>query len=80
MHNDRNWSSFVIPMKIEKLVGSIIDDLDFKEIILLKIAATIGNIFDLDKLYKLSPINSYTLDDMYMIMQRMEVTRFDNKG
>ena len=75
MHTDRDWSNFVIPMKIEKLVGAMIDDLEFKDIILLKIAATIGNIFDLDKLYKLSPFNFFTLDDMYSILVRMEVNK-----
>lgn len=74
MHNDRDWSNFVIPMKIEKIVGHLVDELDFKDIILLKIAATIGNIFDLDKLYKLNPFNFFTIDDMYSIMQRYEVT------
>lgn len=73
MHNDRDWSNFVIPMKIEKLVGFFIDDLDFKEIILLKMASTIGNLFDLDKLYKLNPFNFFTIDDMYSILQKMEV-------
>ena len=73
MHNDRDWSNFVIPMKMEKIIGALIDDLDFRDIILLKIAATIGNIFDLDKLYKLNPFNFFTLDDMYSILVRMEV-------
>ncbi len=73
MHNERDWSQFVIPMKMEKIVGFLIDELDFKDIILLKIASVIGNIFDLDKLYKLSQFNFLTIDDMYSIMQRLEV-------
>jgi predicted ATPase len=73
MHNERDWSNFVIPMKIEKIIGFLIDELEFKDIILLKIASVIGNIFDLDKLYKLSQFNFLTIDDMYSIMQRLEV-------
>ena len=73
MHTERNWTNFTIPMRMEKLIGHFIDDLDFREIILLKMAATIGNIFDLDKLYKINPFNFFTLDDVYSILQRMEV-------
>ena len=73
MHNNRDWSNFVIPVKMEKLIGSFIDYLDFKEIIILKMASAIGNIFDLNKLYKLYPFNLFTIDDMYSILSKMEV-------
>lgn len=73
MDNDHDWINFNVPMRIEKLVGHIIDSLDCREIVLLKYAATIGNIFDIDKLSKLSPFNTLTFDDLYTILQRLEV-------
>jgi predicted ATPase len=73
MDNDNDWINFNVPMRIEKLVGHIIDSLDCREIVLLKYASTIGNIFDIDKLSKLSPFNTLTFDDLYTILQRLEV-------
>ena len=73
MDNDQDWISFNVPIRMEKLIGHLIDSLDVKEIILLKYAATIGNIFDIDKLSKLNPFNNYTFDDLYGILQRLEV-------
>jgi predicted ATPase len=69
-HND--WSNFKVPLRFEKLVGNIIDSLSPKEIILLKHAAIIGNIFDIDKLYSLNPFDSITFDDLVSILTEME--------
>ena len=73
MDNDHDWISFNVPMRMEKLIGHIIDSMDCREIVLLKYAATIGNIFDIDKLLKLNPFNNLTFDDLYGILQRLEV-------
>lgn len=67
------WSNFTIPYRIEKLVGALIDELEFREIVVLKYAATIGTIFDVDKLYKLNPINNFSMDDIYAILSKFEV-------
>ena len=73
MDNEQDWISFNVPIRMEKLIGHIIDSLECKEIILLKYAATIGNIFDLDKLSKLNPFNNCTFYDLYSILQRFEL-------
>lgn len=73
MDSDQDWTNFNVPFRMEKLIGHIIDSLDVKEIVLLKYAATIGNIFDIDKLLKLNPINNLTFDDLYGTLQRLEV-------
>ena len=57
-----DWSKINIPFIIEKVVGNIIDSLKCEDIITLKHACVIGNIFDLVKVYKLNIINSLTYD------------------
>ena len=47
MEHNNDWSGFNIPIRIEKILGNIIDNLDTKEIILLKHASVIGNLFDI---------------------------------
>jgi hypothetical protein len=73
MHEDQDWINFNIPIRMEKLIGHIIDTLNCKEIILLKYAATIGNIFDLEKLSKLNPFENVTFEDLSTLLQRLEV-------
>lgn len=69
-HND--WSEFKIPIKMEKLIGNIIDNLKAKEIILLKHASVIGNMFDIDKLNDLNPFESITFEDLIAILSNLE--------
>jgi adenylate cyclase 10 len=69
-HND--WSRFKVPIRMEKIIGNIIDSLKPKEIILLKYASIIGNLFDLDKMTDLNPFDSITTDDLVNIMADLE--------
>ena len=59
-----DWSKINVPFILEKVVGNIIDSLKCEDIITLKHACVIGNIFDLDKLYKLNIINSLTYEGL----------------
>jgi hypothetical protein len=67
-----DWSKFTVPVRMEKIIGNMIDSLPPKEIIILKHAAVIGNIFDLNKLYDLNPFNSVTFDDLSNIIRSLE--------
>ena len=67
-----DWSDFTVPMRIEKIVGSLIDALNTKEIILLTYASVIGNMFDLKKLNELNPFNNVTKDELYSILLSLE--------
>lgn len=67
-----DWSNFSIPIRMEKLLGNIIDSLSTKEIILLKYASVIGNLFDIDKLNELNPFNSVTFDDLMQNLNHLE--------
>ena len=72
MEKTLDWSDFTLPTIIEKLVGSIIDTLSFKEIILLKIACVIGTIFDIDKLDQFNEFNNITIDELTSIIYNLE--------
>ena len=74
----QDWKSFNLPIRYEKLLGSVIDSLISKEIIIMKHASVIGNIFDLEKLNKIIPFNNITLDDLYLILQKLEVINLLN--
>jgi len=67
-----DWSKFSIPIRMEKLLGNIIDNIHPREILLLKYASVIGNLFDIDKLYHLNPFNSITFDDLTGILINFE--------
>jgi len=73
MEEDNDWSGFYIPIRIEKILGNIIDSLDTKDIILLKHASVIGNLFDIDKLKDINPFLSLTFDELYAIILNLEV-------
>ena len=60
-------------MRIEKVLGSLIDHLNVKEIIVLKHASVIGNIFDISKLYRLNPLNNISFDEINSIIYNLEV-------
>ena len=73
MDRNQDWKSFNLPMRYEKILGNMIDCLSVKEIIILKYASVIGNIFDLEKLNKILPFNNIDKDDLYSILQNFEV-------
>ena len=74
MIETRNWADFTIPMRIEKLIGSIIDSLSTYEIIILKYASVIGNIFDINSLIQFNLFN-LDIDQLYKILQNLEKNR-----
>jgi predicted ATPase len=76
MDKNEDWISFIVPVRFEKILGNIIDMLNVKEIIILKCAAVIGNIFDLETLFKISPFNNLSYDDLYLLMCKFEVIKF----
>ena len=73
MDKYNDWSEFHIPLRIEKVLGSLIDHLNVKEIIVLKHASVIGNIFDISKLYRLNPLNNISFDEINSIIYNLEV-------
>ena len=48
-----DWKSIQMPFIIEKVIGNIIDSLSPTEIIILKHASVIGNVFDINTLYSI---------------------------
>jgi len=68
-----DWTSFVLPIRFEKILGNIIDCLSVKEIMILKYAAVIGNVFDLSTLNRINPFNNLSLTDTYAILTKFEV-------
>jgi hypothetical protein len=71
MEQNLNWTEFNVPIRIERIVGSIIDQLSAKEIILLKCASVIGTIFDMRKLYNINPLN-LSISELYSILSNLE--------
>lgn len=67
-----DWSEFKIPIRMEKICGSLIDTFSAKEIIILKYASVIGTIFDSEKLIKLIPFNNVENDELYNILLSFE--------
>ena len=72
MEKLRNWNDFNIPLRIEKICGEMIDSLHEREIIMLKHAATIGNLFDIQTLLSILPFKGITLPDLYRDLKKME--------
>jgi adenylate cyclase 10 len=72
MEKLRNWNDFNIPIRIEKICGEMIDSLHEREIIMLKHAATIGNLFDIETLLSILPFKGVTLPDLYQDLKKIE--------
>jgi adenylate cyclase 10 len=72
MEEFKNWCEFQIPIVIEKLVGSVIDSLNIKEIILMKIASIIGNIFDINTLLEINEFSNLSLEELYLLLKNLE--------
>lgn len=67
-----DWNKFSIPIRMEKLLGNIIDNISPREILILKYASVIGNLFDIEKLNHLNPFSSFTFDDLTAILLKFE--------
>ena len=72
MEKLRNWNDFNIPIRIEKICGEMIDSLHEREIIMLKHAATRGNLFDIETLLSILPFKGVTLPDLYQDLKKIE--------
>ena len=75
MEKLRNWNDFTIPIRIEKICGEMIDSLHERDIIILKHAATIGNLFDIQTLLTIIPFKGITLPDLYDELKKIEQKR-----
>lgn len=72
LEKTNDWSEFPIPFLYEAVISSIIDSLNPKEIIILKIASVIGVLFDLNKLNEFNPFNNVTFDELHSIILSFE--------
>ena len=72
MKNLRDYRKIKIPFIIEKVLGNIIDALKCMEIIILKQASVIGNIFDIDILSDLLSTFSTNFDDLLEAIRNFE--------
>ena len=68
----RDWSKIDIPYRIEKLMGNIIDNLNPKEIIILKCASVIGTVFDINTLYLINPFDTIMNEDLLAMIYHFE--------
>ena len=68
----RDYRQIKIPIIIERVLGNIIDSLKCIEIIILKQASVIGNIFDIDILSDLLSSFSTTFDDLLDAIKNFE--------
>ena len=68
----RDYSKLKIPLIIEKVLGNIIDSLKCNEIIILKYASVIGNIFDIDILSEILNTSPSNFDDLIETMRTFE--------
>jgi hypothetical protein len=88
-----DWSDLLLPYIYEKIDSNMINTLlNFKEILLLKYASIIGNIFDMKTLEKLNPLKTvikisdienilYKLNSQYLLeIYYPEIESFNNKN
>jgi hypothetical protein len=68
----KDYSKLKIPLIIEKVLGNIIDSLKCSEIITLKYASVIGNIFDIDTLAEILGTSPSNFDDLIETMRTFE--------
>ena len=72
MELEKNYNDFVIPVRIEKVCGEMIDSINEHDIILIKYASVIGNLFDLNTLYNILPFKGMYLNDLYETLKSFE--------
>ena len=68
----KDYSKLKIPLIIEKVLGNIIDSLKCMEIIILKHASVIGNIFDIDILSEILSTSPANFDDLIDTLRNFE--------
>ena len=68
----KDYSKLKIPLIIEKVLGNIIDSLKCMEIIILKHASVIGNMFDIDILSEILSTSPANFDDLIDTMKNFE--------
>ena len=68
----KDYSKLKIPLIIEKVLGNIIDSLKCMEIIILKHASVIGNIFDIDILSEILSNSQANFDDLIDTLKNFE--------
>ena len=68
----KDFSKIKIPFVIEKVIGSIIDSLECIEIIILKNASVIGNIFNIEILSHLISFLNITFEELVLILKNFE--------
>ena len=72
MELEKDYNDFVIPLRIEKICGEMIDSINEHDIILIKYASVIGNLFDLNTLYNILPFKGMYLNDLYDTLKSFE--------
>ena len=72
MELEKNYDDFVIPLRIEKICGEMIDSINEHDIILIKYASAIGNLFDVNTLYNILPFKGMYLNDLYETLKSFE--------
>ena len=72
MERSNNWNDLVIPLRIEKVCGEMIDSLREKDIIILKHASIIGTTFDIQTLYQILPFTNLQVSDLYHSLKTYE--------
>ena len=72
MELEKNYNDFIIPVRIEKICGEMIDSINEHDIILIKYASVIGNLFDLNTLYNIIPFKGMYLNDLYDTLKSFE--------
>ena len=72
MNNNGDYCNFPVPIRIEKFVGSLLDSSSTKDLITLKLAAVIGNIFSTSLLHSLNEFNNLTFEDILQILYKFE--------
>lgn len=70
-----DWNDFIIPTRIEKVAGEIIDSIKETEIIILKHASIIGLCFDIQTLHSIFPFQNMELEELYQTL-----ISFEEKG
>ena len=68
----KDFSKLKIPLIIEKVLGNIIDSLKCMEIIILKHASVIGNVFDIDILSEILSTSPSNFDDLIDTIRNFE--------
>ena len=72
MEEEKNYNDFVIPLRIEKICGEMIDSINEHDIIIIKYASVIGHIFDVNTLFNIIPFKGMLINDLYDTLKSFE--------